>query len=250
MGGTTWYVRRRDKELGPFTASQLKQLAYTGKLRATDLVRRSEMANWVTADRVQGLIASAPINATIGSVQAVVRPSHATVEPSDARVNRWPSGVKVVSGLGPFGEYETAFIQVGKEILWINGKQTSSHIVVGICSILMTSLFCLPVGIIMLFVVPFDLTIAKRNREAVWNDFLNSDLIALRKHRTYCKRFAISELSSVAFNEANDKLYVRFGLTRKFKITCDRNNRAEFRAFTHDCRQISRAKDSLFFQIP
>jgi len=172
------------------------------------------------------------------------------VQTPDAPVNRWPNGVRVVSGLGPFGEYEAAFIQSGSEFFWINGKQTSSHIVVIICSILMISLFCLPVGIIMLFVVPFDLTIGKRNREAVWNAFLNCDLRALCKRTTYCKRFAMSELSSIAFNEANDKLYVRFGGRRRFKIKCGPDDRVRFREFAQHCRQVSGATDSLFFSFP
>jgi hypothetical protein len=50
-----FFVRRGNQEQGPFTPEQLKQLAATGKLVASDLVRTSEKLEWRQAGSVKGL---------------------------------------------------------------------------------------------------------------------------------------------------------------------------------------------------
>ncbi len=50
-----WFMVRDGKELGPFTAQQLKEMAASGKLRTDDLVRREDMKGPTKAGTVKGL---------------------------------------------------------------------------------------------------------------------------------------------------------------------------------------------------
>lgn len=50
-----WYVQRQGKEAGPLTGERLKQLADSGLLAPTDLVRRSDRPKLVEARNVRGL---------------------------------------------------------------------------------------------------------------------------------------------------------------------------------------------------
>jgi hypothetical protein len=50
-----FFVRRGNQEQGPFSPEQIKQLAATGKLVASDLVRTSEKPAWRQAGTVKGL---------------------------------------------------------------------------------------------------------------------------------------------------------------------------------------------------
>jgi GYF domain 2 len=53
-----WFMIRDGKELGPFTAQQLKDMATSGKLRTDDLVRREDMQRVTKAGTVKGLFAA------------------------------------------------------------------------------------------------------------------------------------------------------------------------------------------------
>ena len=58
-----WFYGKDNKQHGPVSAAQLKQLAQAGKLSATDLVWREGMDEWTPASKVKGLFdttASAP----------------------------------------------------------------------------------------------------------------------------------------------------------------------------------------------
>ncbi len=50
-----WYYSHEDREYGPFTPSELRQLAAAGKLLPGDLVGQRGRPNWVPAQRVRGL---------------------------------------------------------------------------------------------------------------------------------------------------------------------------------------------------
>lgn len=50
-----FFIRRGNQEQGPLMPEQLKQLAATGKLATTDLVRTSEKPEWRQAGTVKGL---------------------------------------------------------------------------------------------------------------------------------------------------------------------------------------------------
>ncbi len=56
---TDYFVLRNGIPRGPFTSSQLKELAESGELRADDLVRKSTGA-WITVSRVRGLCKRLP----------------------------------------------------------------------------------------------------------------------------------------------------------------------------------------------
>lgn len=60
MPSERWFVRRGDKESGPFQPSVIRQLAASGKLLPTDFLRKGSSGAWVPASKVQGLFASAP----------------------------------------------------------------------------------------------------------------------------------------------------------------------------------------------
>jgi len=56
MAPEQWFVRRGDKESGPFEQAVIQQLAASGKLRPTDLLRKGLGGSWVQASRVRGLL--------------------------------------------------------------------------------------------------------------------------------------------------------------------------------------------------
>ena len=50
-----WYIKRNDKQAGPFESAQLKQLAADAKIKPDDLVRREDQEAWHKAESVKGL---------------------------------------------------------------------------------------------------------------------------------------------------------------------------------------------------
>jgi hypothetical protein len=52
-----WYVEKQGRRLGPFTGTQLKELAATGRLEPGDLVWRDDRTKAVLASEVRGLFA-------------------------------------------------------------------------------------------------------------------------------------------------------------------------------------------------
>lgn len=57
-----WFVKRADSEQGPLSAAQMKQLASSGQIVATDLVRRADMGDWKQAGSIKGLFSDSPGN--------------------------------------------------------------------------------------------------------------------------------------------------------------------------------------------
>lgn len=59
MGSRTmpsnWYVVLPDRELGPYSSAQIKQMAASGQLKAEDLLRRADRTKPVIARKIQGL---------------------------------------------------------------------------------------------------------------------------------------------------------------------------------------------------
>lgn len=53
---TDWYLKLADRELGPFTAAQLKSMAERGQIAPFDPVRRGEQGGWIAAGCVKGLL--------------------------------------------------------------------------------------------------------------------------------------------------------------------------------------------------
>ncbi len=50
-----WYYSKNNKQQGPVSAEQLKQLAASGQLQPSDLVWKEGMGQWVEASRIKGL---------------------------------------------------------------------------------------------------------------------------------------------------------------------------------------------------
>lgn len=55
----SWYIERQGKQYGPYPVARLKELAASGRLRRTDLVRREDQANPMAAGKVKGLFSEA-----------------------------------------------------------------------------------------------------------------------------------------------------------------------------------------------
>lgn len=53
-----WFIRRGEKEHGPFTSKQLRAMAVSGKIKTDDLLRKGDSSNWIKAGSVKGLFAS------------------------------------------------------------------------------------------------------------------------------------------------------------------------------------------------
>ena len=53
---TSWYCQIERTTYGPLTAQDLKRMAEKGKLRPTDLIKKTEAGKWVTASSVKGLL--------------------------------------------------------------------------------------------------------------------------------------------------------------------------------------------------
>ena len=89
-----WYVSRNDKQIGPYPAAMLKQLAATGKILPTDLVWKdgSDVRN--PASQIKGLFPGVP--PTIPTLpNQVTEPRN--LPPPLPRVNRLASGSKTES---------------------------------------------------------------------------------------------------------------------------------------------------------
>jgi hypothetical protein len=57
MAEILWYYARDDKQFGPVSASELKQLADAGRITPEDLLWREGMEAWTTAINLRGLFA-------------------------------------------------------------------------------------------------------------------------------------------------------------------------------------------------
>lgn len=56
-----WYVSRDGEQEGPFSSEQIRLLAETGDLKASDLVWKAGMLQWSSASEVPGLLTPPPL---------------------------------------------------------------------------------------------------------------------------------------------------------------------------------------------
>ena len=68
-----FFIRRGDQEQGPFTPEQIKELAASGKLVASDLVRTAEKAEWRQAGTIKGLFGADRPATTTANVASTVQ---------------------------------------------------------------------------------------------------------------------------------------------------------------------------------
>ncbi|MBU4272000.1 MAG: DUF4339 domain-containing protein [Planctomycetes bacterium] len=77
MNPVEWYYARDNKQAGPVSAVDLKQLAAAGQLRPDDLVWREGMTEWSAARNVRGLFEESAAPAPAGSPPEAVAPTPA-----------------------------------------------------------------------------------------------------------------------------------------------------------------------------
>lgn len=90
---TLYYLARQGKQFGPYTWSQLQEIAGLGYIAPDDLLWSSELTEWTSADRVPGLLSEGYIAAGAGREQAVPDP-----EPESSKVNPEIAGTATASG--------------------------------------------------------------------------------------------------------------------------------------------------------
>jgi hypothetical protein len=92
-----WYFSWNNKEFGPFSASQLKELAALGRLQATDTVWKGGTEKRVRADRIKNLFpdpitkaspAKAIVPAYSSSIQQAERLS-SSIPNSETKLDSW-----------------------------------------------------------------------------------------------------------------------------------------------------------------
>ena len=94
MAGAEWFYGKDNKQHGPVSAVQLKELAEKGALRPTDLVWREGMSDWMPASRVKGLFEPA--------VEAPIVTAPSEREPSAAMETELPQVVSMHRPGSPF----------------------------------------------------------------------------------------------------------------------------------------------------
>ena len=76
-----WYYSKNGQRQGPVAAEQLKTLAATGQLQATDLIWKEGMGQWTEAKKVKGLF---PVQGTANSQLPPPIPSAPNIPPVPA----------------------------------------------------------------------------------------------------------------------------------------------------------------------
>lgn len=109
-----WYVKGSDKQLGPFSSAQLKELADRKRITVTTLVRRGDQAQWIQAGTIRDLFppspaAPAPVPAPSQSRQSDSQPIASSL---NSPVVRWS-----LMGAGTLGGF--SLIVFGA--LWLFG---------------------------------------------------------------------------------------------------------------------------------
>ena len=61
-----WHYSSNGQQMGPVNSAQLKQLAASGELLATDMVWKDGMADWAPASRIKGLFSKAAVPGPTG----------------------------------------------------------------------------------------------------------------------------------------------------------------------------------------
>lgn len=99
MSDAIWYYAQNDQERGPVSATELRSMAASGKLRGSDLVWKEGMEIWTAASQVKGLLpeAATPPAGTSDSAarpRSAVRDSNREAGPREAgpREARWIDG--------------------------------------------------------------------------------------------------------------------------------------------------------------
>tara|TARA_R100001132_G_C3275839_1_gene100054 strand:- start:20077 stop:20787 length:711 start_codon:yes stop_codon:yes gene_type:complete len=97
-----WHIKRANKEHGPVSGEQLRNLASTGKLRPTDYVKKVESDDWKQASSISGLFTKPEMRTTPPKLPpsqlTIVRKPQLTITEPNAERKRW--SLKGIVGLG------------------------------------------------------------------------------------------------------------------------------------------------------
>jgi hypothetical protein len=116
-----WYVKTSDKQVGPLSSAQLKELADRKQITATTLVRRGDQAQWIQAGTIRDLFNPSP--ATLSSASTPAPNQVQVSDPSPVSRNlRSPVVFWSLVGGGAFGGL--SLIVFGG--LWLFGGKSMS----------------------------------------------------------------------------------------------------------------------------
>jgi hypothetical protein len=87
-----WFIQRGGSQTGPYSSQQLRQLANGGKLSPDDLIRKSDMKDWVAARTAKGLFSTTAATPTPSTSTAAAPATAETPEkekpPSSSKAGR------------------------------------------------------------------------------------------------------------------------------------------------------------------
>jgi len=107
MADAVWYYSQGDKQQGPVTAAQLKQLAASGQIKAVDLVWKDGMEDWAPAAQVEGLFPK-PGDAPVPAPASPPSGGAPAIQTRPATPGRWSSS----SANPPGGKSPLAIFEV------------------------------------------------------------------------------------------------------------------------------------------
>ncbi len=77
-----WYVKRNDQKYGPYTSTQLVEMAKKGQVLPVDWVAQGDGEKWMPASQVKGLFAATPQVATTPATLPTAAPSPTPARPA------------------------------------------------------------------------------------------------------------------------------------------------------------------------
>jgi len=111
MAASQWYYAKGDRQLGPVTTAELKQLAGSGSLQPDDLIWREGMDDWVPAQNVRGLFGpeSKRLPAAAPAPPKAASPAAEIIEP-ETPIGEMQSEPPQTLGVPGIGKAARAFV--------------------------------------------------------------------------------------------------------------------------------------------
>lgn len=107
-----WYVKTNDKQLGPLSSAQLKELADRKRITTSTLVRRGDQTQWMQAGAIRDLFSPSPVPPA--PMPAFTQPNPSVSTPASSKLKS-PVVVKALVGAGVFGSLSLTVLCV----LWL-----------------------------------------------------------------------------------------------------------------------------------
>jgi hypothetical protein len=70
---SAWFIVKPDRQLGPYTSAQIKQLAASGQLKTADLLRKADQTTTVAAGKIRGLFPENEAVSTPATLETATR---------------------------------------------------------------------------------------------------------------------------------------------------------------------------------